>query len=171
MDVTDDALPVLDDVTDDTDPAPLLLVFSDEDCSNVEMRDFYRRVVIDQVRACLLCDLHSHTLGEKYEISPDSLLEKTTDGIFQYLGRERQKKLRRLIRENIFKKITDYRKGREPGVTLVGDYLAFTWSSADEKDDFLNWMEDRRTHFDAGKPPVENQSLFDWADADKREGE
>ncbi len=171
VDVADDALPILDDVSDDTDPAPLLLVFNDEDCSNVEMRDFYRKVVIDQVRACLLCDLHSLTLGENYEISPDSLLEKTTDGIFHYLGRVRQKNLRRLIRENIFKKIADYCKERQPSVTLVGDYLAVTWRSADEKNDFLNWMEDRRTHFDAGKPPEESLSLFDLPDADKIEGE
>lgn len=174
VNITNNALPVLDDVTDDTDPTPLLLVFSEEDCSNIEMRNFYRRVVIDQVRACLLCDLHSVPLEEKHETSPDSLLEKTTDGIFQYLGRERQKKLRRLIRENIFKKIADYWKERQSGVTLVGDYLAVIWRSAEEKDDFLDWIEDRRTHFDAGKPPAEKpcmDSLFDLPDADKREGE
>jgi hypothetical protein len=101
---TDNAVPVLDDVAEDTDPAPLVLVFSDEDCSNQEKRDFYRQVVIDQVRACLLCDLHAHTLGERYETSPDNLLAKTTDGIFEYLGRERQKGLRHLVRENILKK-------------------------------------------------------------------
>ena len=161
---TDDVVPVLD-VAEDTDPAPLLLVFSDEDCGNVEMRDFYRRAILDQVRACLLCDLHSHALGENYETSPDSLLAKTTDGIFQYLGRERQKGLRRLVRENIFKKIADYWKERQSGVTLVGDQLSVTWTGAGEKDDFLNWIEDRRMHFDAGKPPVEQPTLFDWPDA------
>ena len=39
-------------------PMPLLLVYSDEDCYNDEMRDFYRKVLIEQVRACLLCILH-----------------------------------------------------------------------------------------------------------------
>jgi len=151
---TDDVASVLDDVAEDTDPAPLLLVFSDEDCGDVEMRDFYRQAVLDQVRACLLCDLHSHALGEKYATSPDRLLAKTTDGIFQYLGRERQKSLRRLVRENIFKKIADYWKERQSGVTLVDDQLAVTWSGAGEKDDFLNWIEDRRMHFDAGNPPI-----------------
>jgi len=165
---TDDVVTVLDDVAEDTDPSPLLLVFSDEDCGNVEMRDFYRRAVLDQVRACLLCDLHSHALGGKYETSPDSLLVKTTDGIFQYLGRERQKRLRRLVRENIFKKIADYWKERQSGITLVGDQLVVTWRGAGEKDDFLNWIEDRRMRFDAGKPPVESLPLFEWPDADTR---
>jgi hypothetical protein len=158
---TDDAAPVLD-VAGDTDPTPLLLVFSDEDCGNSEMRDFYRRVLLDQVRACLLCDLHSHAVGEKYEKSADSLLSKTTDGIFQYLGRERQKRLRRLVRENILKRIADYWKEKQPGVTLVDDRFDVTWPGVGEKEAFLNWIEDRRIHFDAGKPSMENLPLFDW---------
>ncbi|MDP2898734.1 MAG: hypothetical protein Q8Q12_19525 [bacterium] len=162
---TEDAVPIIDDVAEDTDPAPLLLVFSDEDCCNIEMRDFYRRVVIDQVRAWLLSDLHSHALGEKYETSPDNLLTKTTDGVFQYLGRERQKGLRKLVRENIFKKIADYWKDKQSGVTLVGNQLVVTWSVIGEKDDFLNWLEDRRMRFDASTPPVD---LFDRLDADRK---
>ena len=165
---TDDVVTLLDGIAEDTDPSPLLLVFSDEDCGNFEMRDFYRRAILDQVRVCLLCDLHSHALGEKYETSPDSLLAKTTDGIFQYLGRERQKGLRRLVRENIFKKIADYWKERQSGITLVGDQLSVTWIGAGEKDDFLDWIEDRHMHFDAGKPPVEQPTLFDHLDADTR---
>jgi len=157
---TEDAVPILDDVAEDTDPAPLVLLFSDEDCGNVEMRDFYRRAVIDQVRACLLCDLHSHALGQKYETSPDNLLAKTTDGVFQYLARERQKGLRKLVRENIFRKIADYWKDKQSDVTLVGDHLAITWSAIGERDGFLNWIEDRRMRFDAGKPPEEQPDLF-----------
>jgi hypothetical protein len=143
-------------------------VFSDEDCSNDEIRDFYRQVIIDQVRACLLCDLHVHTLGERYETSPDNLLAKTTDGIFEYLGRERQKGLRRLVRENILKKIADYWKDKQADVNLVGDQLSVTWNVIVEKDDFLDWLEDRRTRFDTGKPPVVQPTLFDEIDTDTR---
>jgi len=158
---TEGAVPILNDVEEDTDPAPLVLVFSDEDCGNVEMRDFYRRAVIDQVRACLLSDLHSHALGEKYETSPDNLLAKTSDGVFQHLGGERQKGLRKLVRENIFKKIADYWKDKQSGVTLVGNQLVVTWSVIGERDNFLNWIEDRRMRFDVGKPPEEQPDLFD----------
>jgi hypothetical protein len=104
-------------------------------------------------------------VGEKYETSADSLLAKTTDGIFQYLGRERQKRLRRLVRENILKKIADYWKERQPGITLVGDRFAVTWTGAPEKEIFLNRIEDRRIRFDAGK---ENLPLFDWVDAETK---
>ena len=34
---------LINHVEDETDPAPLLLIFSDEDCPNCESRDFYRR--------------------------------------------------------------------------------------------------------------------------------
>lgn len=159
----DNAVPVLDDVAEDTDPAPLILVFSDEDCGNGEIRNFYRQVIMDQVRACLLCDLHAHILGERYTTSPDNLLAKTTDGIFDYLGRERQKRLRRLVRENMLKKIADYWKDKQTGVNLDGDQLSITWNVIDEKNAFLDWLEDRRTRFDTGKP---QPMLFEEIDTD-----
>lgn len=144
--------PVLHDVSEDTDPSPLILVYSDEDCPNDDIRHFYRRALIDQARACLLCDLHANSVGVTYETTPDQLLAKTTDGIFQYLGRTRQKSLRRLFRENIFKKISASWKEKQPGIKLVGDQLTITWSVAGEKEDFLDWLEDRRVHFEVGKP-------------------
>ena len=164
--ITYDSIPVLDNIAEDTDPSPLLLVFSAEDCCNSEMQDYYRRAVIDQVRACLLCDLHSHALGKKYETTPDSLLAKTTQDTFQYLSRAHQKGLCELVRENIFKKIADYWRERQPCITLVGNQIAVTWSSAGEKDDFLNWIDDRRVHFDASKSPVRSLPLFASLDTD-----
>jgi len=165
VDVTEDSVPVLKNIEEETDPAPLVLVFSDEDCSNDKIRDFYRQVLIDQIRACLLCDLHSHNIGAKYETTPDNLMMKTTDGIFQYLGRERQKRLRRLIRENILKRIHEYWKEKQAGIALEADKLIITWSVIGEKDDFLNWLEDRRMRFDASKPPEEPPTLFDQIDS------
>lgn len=164
--VTNDVISVLDDNEEDTNPAPLILVFSDEDCGNIEMRDFYRQVVMDQVRACLLCDLHALDLGKCYETSPDNILVKTTNGIFDYLGRERQKRLCRLVRENIFKKIADYWKDKQVGVILTGNQLNITWNVIGEKDDFLDWLEDRRTRFDSGRSTISQPTLFDEIETD-----
>jgi hypothetical protein len=148
-----DSATVLDGVSDDTDPSPLILVFSDEDCPNTENRDFYRRVVLEKIRACLLCDLHAHPVGPGYEATPDILLDKTMGGVFQYLGRERQKGLRRLIRENVFKRIRDYWRTKLPGVSLLDDGLRISWNVIGEKEDFLDWLEDRRTQFVPDRPP------------------
>ncbi|MCX5638868.1 MAG: hypothetical protein NTX52_14420 [Planctomycetota bacterium] len=153
--------PILNEVEENTDPSPLILVFSDEDCSDDILRNFYRQVVIEQVRSCLLCDLHSHNIGSEYETTPDNLLMKTTDGIFQYLGRERQKRLRRLIRENVFKRIFEYWQERQSGIELTDDLLRITWNVIGEKEDFLDWLEDRHMRFDASKPLEEPRTLFD----------
>ncbi len=148
----EDALPVMENVDADTDPAPLVLVFSDEDCANLEIRDFYRRVVLDQARACLLCDLYAHPLGVEYATDAARLLFKTSDGVSQYLGRKRQKNLRRLIRENLFKKIDAQWQDKQPGIRLSQDALQIRWSVVGEKDDFLDWLEDRHTRFETAKP-------------------
>jgi hypothetical protein len=160
-----DEFAILDNFPEDTDPSPLMIVFSDEDCSNPNMRDFYRRAVVDQVRACLLCDLHSHALGAQYKTSSDNLLAKTTDGFLHYLGRNRQKALRRLVRENIFKKIADYWEGKKPKVKLDGDELTIGWDSLGDKESFLNWLEDKRTRFGTGLPQDNPMPLFDSLDA------
>jgi hypothetical protein len=159
-----DAVPVLRDLTEDCDPTPLVLVFTDEDCPNQDLRDFYRRVLIDQVRACLLCDLHALPVGERFGATPDDLLTKTTDGIFQYWGRSRQGRVRRLIHENLFKRIVEHWEDKLPGVTLGAGRLQIVWSAPGEKEEFLDWLEDRRTTFDTERPPREQPSLFDHLD-------
>jgi len=159
--IKEDEVSVIEDLEDDTDPSPLILVFSDEDCHNPEMRDFYRRVVIEQVRACLLCDLQAVVVGDEYRVNPDDLMIKVSDGVFNYLGGERQKRLRRLIRENVFKRIHDYWKDKQSGIGLNWNQLTIQWDTPAEKDDFLNWLEDRRTKFNANKPPAEEPTLFD----------
>jgi len=153
--ITEDSALIIGDITKDTDPSPMLLVFSDEDCHNTEMRDFYRRVLLEQARARLLCDLHPQSIGTKYETTPDGLLGKTTDGIFSYLSRERQKGLRRLIRDNLFKRIRDYWQDKQPGISLANDQMGIVWKTAEEKEEFLNWLEDRRIKFDSNKPVEE----------------
>ncbi len=154
-----DKITLLGGVTDDTDPTPLVLVFTDDDCCDETKRDFYRQVVIRQVHACLLCDLHELPVGSPYEKSPDDLLMKTTDKVFGFMGRQRQKNLRRLIRGNIFRKVSDYWKEKQLGVKLTGDKLEVSWSTTQEKDDFLDWLEDR-TQFDTAKPPDDELPLL-----------
>lgn len=160
-----ESVSILSGLIEDTDPSPLILVYSDEDCNNIEMQDFYRRVLIDQVRASLLCDLQSHNLSIIYDTTPDNILLKTTDGIFQYLGRKRQKGLRKLVRESIFKRIHETWSEKQTGVKLSGNSLSIIWNNIREKEAFINWLEDRRIKFITEKP-VEKEdavaiSLFD----------
>lgn len=152
---------ILTDVDDDTDPTPLLLVFSEEDCPNEDMRDFYRHVAIEQVRARLLCDLANLPLNREYEISVDELLGKTSDGLFEYRGREHQKRVRLLIRENLFRRIRDYWADKQKDIRVEHGQLKVRWHTAVEKDFFLGWLEDRRLKFDATRPAERTMPLLD----------
>ncbi|MDQ1351147.1 MAG: hypothetical protein QG657_1449 [Acidobacteriota bacterium] len=160
MGIDKDDAAIMSGLEEDTDPSPLVLLFSDEDCSNTENRDFYRRVVLDQVRACLLCDLHSLPLNKSYEATPSSLLLKTTDGVFQYLGRQRQKGLSQLIRAKIFDWIYSNWKVKQPGIELNGERITFTWNNMKEKEEFLDWLEGKRMKYDAGKSGEDQLMLF-----------
>ena len=147
---------------DETNPAPLLLVFSDEDCPNCETRDFYRRALIEQVRASLLCDLHSLDVGVRLAMTVDEVLVKTTDGMFNFLGRQRQKSLRRFVRKNVLCYLFDNWKEKQPdAMTLAGNEMTIRWSAGDQKEEFLDWLEDRHRAFPLSRPPEEEPTLFD----------
>jgi hypothetical protein len=45
--INGDGVSIMDEIEDDTDPSPLILLFSDEDCSDTDKRDFYRQVVLN----------------------------------------------------------------------------------------------------------------------------
>jgi len=153
---------LINHVENDTDPAPLLLVFSDEDCPNCETRDFYRRALIEQVRASLLCDLHSLDVGVHLSMTVDDVLVNTTEGLFNFLGRQRQKSLRRFVRENVLCHLYDHWKEKQPGaITLDGNELTVQWNAGDQKEEFLDWLEDRRRAFPLSRPPEEQPTLFD----------
>jgi hypothetical protein len=162
---------LIDRVEDDTDPTPLLLVFSDEDCPNVQIRDFYRRALLEQARASLLCDLHAHAVGATFTITVDDLLLKTTDGVFSFLSRKRQRGLRRFVRENVLSYVFNQWKDKQPGgINVSGNELTITWSGGDQKDEFLDWLEDRRRAFPAVRSLDEQRQLFaDLADDEARE--
>jgi hypothetical protein len=153
---------LINHVEDETDPAPLLLIFSDEDCPNCESRDFYRRALIEQVRASLLCDLHSLEVGVEISMTVDEVLVKTTEELFNFLGKQRQKSLRRFVRTNVLGHLFDHWKEKQPGVmTLAGNELTIQWSTGDQKEEFLEWLEDRRRAFPLARPPQDQPTLFD----------
>ncbi len=152
MGLSMEEIPLIQDIEEETDPSPLLLVFSDEDCFNNIQRDIYRRAVIDQARAYLLGEFHRQRIHEKYLITTDRLLDKISDGIFEYIDRNRQNRLNRLIRNNLFKKIYEYWSEKRLDVSLHGYELSIIWNSEEEKVRFLDWLEDRRTRFEYSKP-------------------
>ena len=162
---------VLRELSDDTDPTPLLLVYTDEDCPNPKLRDFYRRAMLDRVRARLLCDLQAHEAGTPSTITLDDLLRRTTERVFEYLGRERQNSLRRLVRAHLLVPICDRWRDRHPGrISMADDTLTVRWTSASEEQEFLDWLEDRATVFPADKLPAEGPGLFDGIDAPQGQG-
>jgi hypothetical protein len=161
LNISEDFVPILDGVDDETDPTPLILIFSDEDCSTSEMRDLYRRAVLDQVRARVLCNLQEIALNYEYRLSTDDLLTQVSDGLFQFWGRQHQKGLRSLVRERFFNVIYDSWKSKQPGIQVLGDTLTVMWSTADDREAFMEWLEDRKVKFEAGPPANRNFSLFD----------
>jgi len=164
---------VLSDVTEDTNPSPLILVFSDEDHHDPTMKDYYREVVINQIRATLLCELKNHPLSETYFTTPEDILMKTTHGRFGYLGHKRQIAMRRLVLSNVFKRIEDHWKDKQQGISLDAGKLYIKWVLSGERDAFLDWLEDRRTKFEASKPlaetPDATPDMFDSIDAQTQE--
>ena len=168
---TEDAVTILENLEEDTDPTPLVLVFSDEDCPNIVRPDLYRHAALDQLRARLLCELKTLSVNQEYTLAADDLLMETTDGVFQYLGRERQKGLRRLVRDNLFKRVRDYWKDKQRSISLEGNELNILWQSPEDRDGFLNWLEDRRFKFDTTLPVEPAMPLLDnLPDPDREQG-
>jgi hypothetical protein len=155
--ISGDSAVVLRNVTDDTDPSPLFLVFCDQDYPDTQRQDLNRRAFQNQVYAVLLCDLNLTPAGGLYARTIDDLLHKTTDGVFQYIGRERQKRMRRLIRENLFKRIFTWWHDKAPGlVRLDDDTLKIQFRDATQQATFLDWLEDyKRADFSTATPPPE----------------
>lgn len=150
-------------LTDDTDPAPLLLIYSDEDYPDHARRGQYRRVVQNQAVANLLCELHHARAAERFTTTAATILEITSQGAFSYLGRERRKGMERLVRENVFVRIRDYWLDREPDmIVLDGRSLEIDFKNEIRKTTFLDWLESKRVNFEDSKPTGEetDQMLF-----------
>jgi hypothetical protein len=160
---------VLSGLTDDTDPTPLFLIYSDEDYPDAENRDLLRRCVVNQVHTRIVCDLRGLRDEETYERSAASIVEEMSEGLSRYLGTKRQKAMRRLVAENVFRRIAEHSREKYPGVKLVADVLQITFADEEAKTKFLEWLEDfNRTAFQASKPPP---GLFDQLDGTGGGGE
>ena len=158
----EDSAAILRNINDDTDPSPLFLIYCDQDYPDPARQDLCRRALQNQVHATLLCELRLAPAEAVYVRTLDQLLLATTDGIFQYIGRDRQKSMRRLIRDNIFKRIFAFWKKDEPGlVRIEDDTLKVQFRDAAQQEDFLDWLEDcKRTDFKATTPPPEEMPLL-----------
>ena len=144
---------VMTGIADDTDPSPLLLVFSAQDCPDGERTGYYRRVLQNQAIVHLLCELHRASVATPFSLSTTEILEHTTQGVFEFVGREGQREMESLIRENIFRRILDYWKDRVPGLVRVdGKVLRMDFQSDSRKDLFLDWLESKKTGFDDAMP-------------------
>jgi hypothetical protein len=154
---------VLEGLAEDTDPSPLFLVYTDEDYPDNERRDILRRCLINQVHALLVCDLNALPIDKLYERSAESLLLDMTDDLYRFLGRKRKKGMRRLITENIFRRIADFAKDKFSGsVFFEGQEMKVRFPDATAKTAFLEWLEDfKRTAFPAKRPSEEQPTLFD----------
>lgn len=152
-----DSAAVIHELQEDTDPSPLLLVFTDEDCPDAERSGFYRKVLINQVVAEMVCDLNLIRPENTYTVTARELLLRTSDGILNYLGRERQKSMIRIIRRNVFSRISDFWSQRPSSpVKLETEQLEITFKDIRAKTEFMDWLEDpKRTAFGDQMPPPE----------------
>ncbi len=151
---------VISGLTDDTSAIPLLLVYTDEDCPDSAMRSYYREALSNQIRACLLCELHAGSAEEPYEVSTEELLRRVTHHASDFLGRKRQKELREFVRQNVLRYIADEQSlERGDHLKFQDDTFTVTWINSKDREDFLDWLEDRRRTFPADQP--DQGTLFD----------
>ena len=145
---------VMKGLDQETDPSPLLLVYSDEDCPDSARAGYYRRVLQNQAVANLLCILHRRTDEQILEISAQELLTLTTIGVFEFLGRGRQKSMERVITENIFRRIFEHWKERLPNkIRFASKTIIFEFKNPSDRETVLDWLEDvKRVGFDDKKP-------------------
>jgi hypothetical protein len=169
MGVPETAAVVMSNVEEDTDPSPLFLIYTDEDYPDAQSRDTLRRCLINQVHAQMVCDLNQLPAGEVYERSAESLLIDMTDNLYQYLARKRQKAMRRLVAENVFRRMADFCRERFSEVVNVqGQELIIRFADESSKTAFLEWFEDfHRTAFPVARPPEDTMPLFDHIQNDQ----
>jgi hypothetical protein len=71
-------------------------------------------------------------------------------------GREQQKPMELLMRDNVFRTVSDAWRDRASGlVSLKGRELTVTFSDPAKRDEFFNWLESRKTKFPDAPPSVD----------------
>lgn len=151
--IADPSIEVIRDIEPNTDPSPLLLIYTDEDCPNQERQGHYRKVLQNQCIATLLCELHRLDVGQPVTLTAARILELTTQGAFQFLGQERRKRMELLLKVNVFNRIGDHWKDRVPdAIKVQGKELTVLFPSEVFREDFLDWLERGRTVFSDDAP-------------------
>lgn len=142
----------------ETDPSPLLLIYTDCDTNDPADRGLYRKILLNQVHAHLLSQLQRCDPANVITLRPEDVLLKTTGGAFAFLRGEPRKSMRVLVRDNIFKRIAKFWEEKTPDVfRLKGFELTIRFGDDFNKDQFLEWFEESsRTKFsDEPADPVE----------------
>ena len=152
---------VMHNLDADTDPSPLLLIYTDDDSPDDNHRSRYRKILLERLVARLVCEANLLPVGQTYAITPRELAIKTTDDIFQYLASDKQTSMERFIRKNIFGRISFFWKDKPlTPVKLDNRTLQISYKDNLAKAEFLDWLEDaKRTNFNDEKVD-EKQMLF-----------
>jgi hypothetical protein len=159
--VAENSAAVLHELQDDTDPSPLLLIFSDQDCPNQERSGFYRKVLINQVVARLVSDLNLLPIEQTYSITARELLVQTSDGVLNYFALDRQRNMIRIVRQNIFGRIASFWRDKSfTPAQLEADRLQIHFKDNLAKGELMDWLEDpKRTAFIDQLPPNDQPLL------------
>jgi len=159
---------VLPTAGEETDPTPLLLVYSAEDYAGGATPDYAREAMLKQVWAWLLCEVQVAETGVPLAFKTDTLLTLTTGGIFNFLGKERQRNLCRLVKEQLFKPISAHwneaeTKRDDIEVALNGGVLSINLRDELAKAHFTDWLEDgKKLRPDFSALPKEEPLAFDF---------
>jgi hypothetical protein len=75
---------------------------------------------------------------------------------FDDANRERQKAMEVLVRQNVFLTVSDAWRDLTSGmVSLKGRELTVHFSDPAKRDDFINWLESRKTKFKDAPPSMD----------------
>jgi len=152
-------------VDDGNEPVHLLLVYSAEDYPSKDYGDYYREAFLRRIQQALVCKMRHDDLSPTSQdcLLTDALLNAATEGVFKYLGKQRQRELRQLVRENFYCRIEAHVKdksstmtNREPGQLLL------SFGNVEERENFLSWLE-RLDFKTIEAPTAESLPLFDHA--------
>ncbi len=81
---------------------------------------------------------------------------------FDDANRGRQKAMEGLVRENVFRTVSDAWKDRASVMmSLKGRELTVTFSDPAKRDEFFNWLESRKTKFPDAPPSVDSMEQLE----------